>query len=111
MPTHESRLSEPAPRAPREYAKNGIAAGGLTLNAHARIPAIRARTASPTRICKERHRRRGFDLRELWTAEEPGGEGYQAPAVLASVMPWDSSQRSASMAALQPSAAAVTAWR
>ena len=36
---------------------------------------------------------------------------YQAAAEAASVMPWDSSQRSASMAALQPSAAAVTAWR
>ena len=32
-------------------------------------------------------------------------------AVADSVMPWDSSQRSASIAALQPSAAAVTAWR
>ena len=36
---------------------------------------------------------------------------YQAVAVAASVMPWASSQRSASMAALQPSPAAVTAWR
>jgi len=36
---------------------------------------------------------------------------YQAVVVAASVMPSDSSQRSASMAALQPSAAAVTAWR
>ena len=36
---------------------------------------------------------------------------YQAVAVAASVIPSDSSQRSASMAALQPSAAAVTAWR
>ncbi len=36
---------------------------------------------------------------------------YQAVAVWTSVIPSDSSQRSASMAALQPSAAAVTAWR
>ena len=36
---------------------------------------------------------------------------YQAVAVAASVMPWASSQRSASIAALQPSAAAVTACR
>ena len=36
---------------------------------------------------------------------------YQAVAVAASVIPWASSQRSASMAALQPSPAAVTAWR
>jgi hypothetical protein len=36
---------------------------------------------------------------------------YQAVVVAASVMPSDSSHRSASMAALQPSAAAVTAWR
>jgi transposase-like protein len=36
---------------------------------------------------------------------------YQAVEVATSVMPCDSSQRSASMAALQPSAAAVTAWR
>ena len=36
---------------------------------------------------------------------------YQAVAVAASVMPWASSQRSASIAALQPSPAAVTAWR
>ena len=36
---------------------------------------------------------------------------YQAVAVAASAMPWDSSQRSASIAALQPSPAAVTAWR
>ena len=36
---------------------------------------------------------------------------YQAVVVAASVMPSASSQRSASMAALQPSAAAVTAWR
>ena len=39
------------------------------------------------------------------------GDVYQAVVVAASVMPSDSSQRSASMAALQPSAAAVTAWR
>ena len=37
--------------------------------------------------------------------------GYQAVAVDTSVMPWASSQRSASIAALQPSAAAVTACR
>jgi hypothetical protein len=36
---------------------------------------------------------------------------YQAVAVAASLIPSDSSQRSASIAALQPSAAAVTAWR
>ena len=36
---------------------------------------------------------------------------YQEVAVAASAMPCASSQRSASMAALQPSAAAVTAWR
>ena len=36
---------------------------------------------------------------------------YQAVAVDASAMPSASSQRSASMAALQPSPAAVTAWR
>ena len=36
---------------------------------------------------------------------------YQAVAVVASLMPSCSSQRSASIAALQPSAAAVTAWR
>jgi hypothetical protein len=41
--------------------------------------------------------------------DDPGV--YQAVAVLASVIPCDSSQRSASIAALQPSAAAVTAWR
>ena len=44
--------------------------------------------------------------------EAPGfGHPYQAVAVAASMMPWASSQRSASMAALQPSAAAVTACR
>ncbi len=36
---------------------------------------------------------------------------HHAVAVAASTMPRDSSQRSASMAALQPSPAAVTAWR
>ena len=36
---------------------------------------------------------------------------YHAVDVAASAMPCDSSQRSASIAALQPSAAAVTAWR
>ena len=41
----------------------------------------------------------------------PASPSYQAVAVAASVMPSASSQRSASMAALQPSAAAVTAWR
>jgi hypothetical protein len=40
-----------------------------------------------------------------------GAVVYQAVAVEASLMPSDSSQRSASIAALQPSAAAVTAWR
>ena len=42
---------------------------------------------------------------------EQGGRRYQAVAVDASAMPSDSSQRSASIAALQPSPAAVTAWR
>jgi len=41
----------------------------------------------------------------------PPAEPYQAVRVATSVMPWASSQRSASMAALQPSAAAVTACR
>ena len=41
----------------------------------------------------------------MWTTR------YQAVAVAASVIPWASSQRSASMAALQPSPAAVTACR
>jgi hypothetical protein len=44
-------------------------------------------------------------------AGRPARKAHQAVAVAASVMPWASSQRSASMAALQPSAAAVTAWR
>ena len=39
------------------------------------------------------------------------GWHYQAVAVDVSAMPCDSSQRSASIAALQPSPAAVTAWR
>ena len=39
------------------------------------------------------------------------GTPYQAVAVVASLIPWASSQRSASIAALQPSPAAVTAWR
>ena len=39
------------------------------------------------------------------------GRRYQAVAVVASEMPSASSQRSASIAALQPSAAAVTACR
>ncbi len=39
------------------------------------------------------------------------GGNYQAVAVTASAMPSDASQRSASIAALQPSPAAVTAWR
>jgi hypothetical protein len=47
---------------------------------------------------------------EVWRAGRPTAP-YQAEAEAASVMPSDSSQRSASMAALQPSAAAVTAWR
>ena len=37
--------------------------------------------------------------------------GYQLVAVTRSTSPIDSSQRSTSMAALQPSPAAVTAWR
>ncbi len=44
-------------------------------------------------------------------ADAPETGSYQAVAVAASAMPCDSSQRSASMAALQPSAAAVMAWR
>ncbi len=36
---------------------------------------------------------------------------HHAVAVAASAIPWDSSHLSASMAALHPSAAAVTAWR
>ena len=45
--------------------------------------------------------------RGAWAADAR----YQAVAVACSVMPWASSQRSASIAALQPSAAAVMAWR
>jgi hypothetical protein len=43
----------------------------------------------------------------------PAGDqrGYQFVAVAASTSPTDASQRSASIAALQPSPAAVTAWR
>ena len=43
--------------------------------------------------------------------EVEASRSYHAVAVAASVMPCDSSQRSASIAALQPSAAAVTACR
>ena len=39
------------------------------------------------------------------------GSDYQFVAVEVSISPTDASQRSASMAALQPSPAAVTAWR
>ena len=39
------------------------------------------------------------------------GSAYQLVAVVATCSPMDSSQRSASIAALQPSPAAVTAWR
>ena len=49
------------------------------------------------------------DPRRVVMARAPAAHPYQAVVVAASVMPWDSSQRSASMAALQPSAAAVTA--
>lgn len=50
---------------------------------------------------------------EPWQeGEAPGlGHPHQAVEVAASVIPCASSQRSASIAALQPSAAAVTAWR
>ena len=53
-----------------------------------------------------------FDAQPGAARESRGfGHPYQAVAVAASVIPSASSQRSASMAALQPSAAAVTAWR
>ena len=75
-----------------------------------------------------RARRRGIDRRPECSLQTRGDRrldaepldqvvasslrgGHQAVAVAASVMPCDSSQRSASMAALQPSAAAVTACR
>ena len=53
------------------------------------------------------------DRRRRWRrgCRRAGRRTHQAVAVAASVMPWASSQRSASIAALQPSAAAVTAWR
>jgi hypothetical protein len=52
------------------------------------------------------------DPQPLQEGEPPGlRHTYQAVEVAASVMPCASSQRSASIAALQPSAAAVTAWR
>ena len=60
------------------------------------------------------------DRRDVALAHQPGAgpapwkchdRAYQAVSVLASVMPCDSSQRSASIAAMQPSPAAVTAWR
>ena len=52
----------------------------------------------------------------LWASEqalEQASEhcAYQFVAVEVSIAPTDASQRSASMAALQPSPAAVTAWR
>src|SRR6266404_5382703 len=87
--------------------------------------AVMQRTASPTglelaaldvRGTGDRHGASAWDARrEAPDVRRPRvgrpKRAYQAPAVLASVMPWDSSQRSASMAALHPSAAAVTAWR
>ena len=54
----------------------------------------------------------GLDPQPGQQGESPGfGHPHQAVEVTASVMPCASSQRSASIAALQPSAAAVTAWR
>ena len=44
-------------------------------------------------------------------ASDHGTPSYQFVAVEVSISPTDASQRSASMAALQPSPAAVTAWR
>jgi hypothetical protein len=49
--------------------------------------------------------------RRLARGSARGPPYYQAVAVETSLIPSDSSQRSASIAALQPSAAAVTAWR
>ncbi len=46
-----------------------------------------------------------------WEGPAGGLSGYQLVAVTRSTSPIDSSQRSTSMAALQPSPAAVTAWR
>ena len=63
------------------------------------------------------HPRDAADLDQWATGLAPAacaterGRPYQAVRVATSVMPWASSQRSASMAALQPSAAAVTAGR
>ena len=46
-----------------------------------------------------------------WLPGVSAEAGYQLVAVTRSTSPIDSSQRSTSMAALQPSPAAVTAWR
>ena len=55
---------------------------------------------------------RGPDAQPRKKGEPPGlVHAYRAVEVAASVMPWASSQRSASIAALQPSPAAVTACR
>jgi hypothetical protein len=54
-------------------------------------------------------RRAGTGRRADWRRRR--ARHYHAVAVETSVIPSDSSQRSASIAALQPSAAAVTAWR
>ena len=63
------------------------------------------------RFVHERSDRRP-DPQPVQEGEAPGlGHSYQAVEVAASVIPSASSQRSASMAALQPSPAAVTAWR
>ena len=63
------------------------------------------------RLVDERSDRRP-DPQPREEGKTPGfGHSYQAVEVAASVMPWASSQRSASMAALQPSPAAVTACR
>lgn len=59
-----------------------------------RLEMVRARVAKPAA---------GGPARDL--------NAYQFVAVEGSISPTDASQRSASMAALQPSPAAVTAWR
>ncbi len=73
--------------------------------------------SSPSAAQDARAASRGDRRRQrLAAGVERGGDAwrrrtYQAAADTEVVMPSDSSQRSASMAALQPSAAAVTAWR
>ena len=84
------------------------------------VPARRLK--SSIKVGEARRARRRLAGERLRAGELAGGRAaampaggrrraYQAAADAASVMPSDSSQRSASMAALQPSAAAVTAWR